>query len=118
MAEVLTKTSLVSSWHGETQHHHHNHNRMVSMVPKTYSLGYGLKSFPSLKLKSQVLRSTSPFSSEFHGKKLVFRVNRATSPNRVNSQFRPSTVSQVGKKSIFYFYFENFLVSFWLLEFR
>ena len=91
MAELLTKTSLVSSWHGDTQHHH---NPRVSVVPKSYSFGYGLKRFPSLKMKSQVLRS-STLSSDFHGKKLVFRVNRSSSPNRVNSQLRPSIVSQM-----------------------
>lgn len=85
MAEVLIKTSLVSSWHGQRQQHH----RRVSMVPKTCSLSSAIRSFPSLKLKSQVLRS-SPFSSDFHGKKVVFRVNRAI-PSRANSPIRAST---------------------------
>ncbi|MED6139988.1 hypothetical protein PIB30_088905 [Stylosanthes scabra] len=92
MAELLTKTSLISSFHGDTQNH--LHNPRVSVVPKSYSFGYGSKRFPSLKVKSQALRS-STLSSDFHGKKLVFRVNRASSPNRVNSQVRPSIVSQL-----------------------
>lgn len=59
---------------------------MVSKVAKSCS-------FPSLKLKSQALRS-SPFSSEFHGKKPVFRVNRAIS-SRPRSQFPPSNGVQM-----------------------
>ncbi|KAK7283263.1 hypothetical protein RIF29_12669 [Crotalaria pallida] len=63
------------------------------MVPNTRSFSSDMRrSFPSLKLKSQVLRSSS-FGSEFRGKKIVFRVNRAI-PNRVNSHFQTSTVSQ------------------------
>ncbi|TKY62924.1 Thioredoxin 1-1 [Spatholobus suberectus] len=89
MAEILSKTSLVSSWHGNSQQHH----RRVSMVPKTCSFVSGVGRFPSLKLKSQILRSWSS-SSEFQGKKLVFRVNRGT-PNRANSRLRASTGAQM-----------------------
>ncbi|XP_061358295.1 thioredoxin-like 1-1, chloroplastic [Gastrolobium bilobum] len=89
MAEILTKTSLVSSWHVNREQHH----RRVSMVPKNCSFNSDVGSFPSLKLKSQILRSSS-FSSEFHGKKHVFRVKRAI-PNRVNSQFQTSTGAQM-----------------------
>lgn len=84
MAEVLTKTSLVSSWHGDRQ----QHQRRVSMVSKNFSFGSGARTFTSVKLKSQVLRS------EFHGKNLAFRVNKAK-PNWVNSQFRSSTGAQM-----------------------
>ncbi|XP_027351565.1 thioredoxin-like 1-1, chloroplastic [Abrus precatorius] len=82
MAEVLGKTSLLSSWYGDRQ----QHQRRVSMVPKNCRFGSGSGNLPSLKLKSQILRS----SSEFQGKKLVFRVNRGI-PNRGNSQFRASS---------------------------
>lgn len=96
MAETLIKTSLVSSWHGNRN----QQRQRVSMVPKTCSFNTGVKSFPSLKLKSQLLRSSSSFSSEFHGKKAIFRVNRST-PKRVNSQFSvsaaPKMTLRVGK---------------------
>ncbi|KAK7336234.1 hypothetical protein VNO77_16770 [Canavalia gladiata] len=88
MAEVLTKTSLVSSWHGGDRQHNH---RKVSMLPKTCTFSSRFGSFPSLKLKSQVLRSSSEFQGQ---KKLGFRVNRAI-PNRVNSQIRASTGAQM-----------------------
>ncbi|WJX83115.1 hypothetical protein P8452_65799 [Trifolium repens] len=69
------------------------------MVPKTCSFNTGLKSFPSLKMKSQFLRSSS-FSSDFHGKKPLFRVNRSI-PKRVNSQFSvsaaPKMTLRIGK---------------------
>ncbi|PNX61715.1 thioredoxin-like 1-1 chloroplastic-like, partial [Trifolium pratense] len=58
------------------------------MVPKACSFNAGLRTFPSLKMKSQFLRSSS-FSSEFHGKKPLFRVNRSI-PRRVNSQISVS----------------------------
>jgi len=93
MAETLIKTSLVSSWHGNRN----QQRQRVSMVPKTCSFNTGVKSFPSLKLKSQLLRSSSSFSSEFHGKKTIFRVNRST-PKRVNSQFSVSAAPKVGHK--------------------
>lgn len=83
MAEVFTKTSLVSSWHGHRQQHH---QRVSTMVPKTCSFRSGVRSFPSLKLKSQFLRS------DFPGKKLVFRVNKAIP----NSQFSASTGPKMG----------------------
>ncbi|RDY00174.1 Thioredoxin-like 1-1, chloroplastic [Mucuna pruriens] len=85
MAEVLTKTGLVSSWRGDSQRHHH---RRVSTVPNTCSFVSGAGRFPSLKIKSQILRSWSS-SSEFQGKKLVFRVRGL--PNR----FRASTGAQM-----------------------
>jgi thiol-disulfide isomerase/thioredoxin len=95
MAETLTKTSFVSSWHGNRNQQH----QRVSMVPKTCSFNTGLKSFPSLKMKSQFLRSSS-FSSDFHGKKPLFRVNRSI-PRRVNSQFSvsaaPKMTLRIGK---------------------
>jgi hypothetical protein len=93
MAETLTKTSFVSSWNGNRNQQH----QRVSMVPKTCSFNTGLKSFPSLKMKSQFLRSSS-FSSDFHGKKPLFRVNRSI-PKRVNSQFSVSAAPKVGHKS-------------------
>lgn len=85
MAETLIKTSLVSSWRG-------NKNQQLqraSMVPKT-----GVGSYPSLKLKSQFLRSS--FSSEFHGKKPLFRVTRSIPSKRINSQFSVSAAPKVG----------------------
>ncbi|KAK7290614.1 hypothetical protein RIF29_05160 [Crotalaria pallida] len=93
MAEILGKTSFVSSpWRGNNGQLHSQ--KRVSMVPNTRSFSSDMRrSFPSLKLKSQVLRSSS-FESEFRGKKIVFRVNRAIS-NRVNSHFQTSTVSQM-----------------------
>ncbi|KAK7286526.1 hypothetical protein RJT34_21580 [Clitoria ternatea] len=93
MAQVLTETSVVSSWHGNSQQQLH-HRRVSSMVPKICSFSSGVGTFPSLKLKSQVFRSWSS-SPEFQGKKLAFRVNRAI-PIRVNSQSRASTGSQMG----------------------
>jgi len=89
MAEALTKASLVSSWHGSSQ----RHQRRVSMVPNSCSFVSGVGRFPSLKLKSQILRSWSS-SSEFQGKKLIFHVNRGI-PNRVSSRLRASTAVQV-----------------------
>ncbi|XP_047179120.1 thioredoxin-like 1-1, chloroplastic [Vigna umbellata] len=89
MAEVLTKASLVSSWHGSSQRHH----RRVSMVPNSCSFVSDVGRFPSLKLKSQILRSWSS-SSEFQGKKLLFHLNRAI-PNRVSSRLRASTATQM-----------------------
>ncbi|XP_004493141.1 thioredoxin-like 1-1, chloroplastic [Cicer arietinum] len=96
MAEILTKTSLVSSWHGNRKQQH----RRLSMVPnKTCSFNTCVGSFPSLKLKSQFLRSSS-FSSEFYGKNTIFRVNRSI-PNRINSQFSvsaaPKMTLRIGK---------------------
>ncbi|XP_045795555.1 thioredoxin-like 1-1, chloroplastic [Trifolium pratense] len=95
MAEILTKTSFVSSWHG-------NKNQKLqraSMVPKACSFNVGLRTFPSLKMKSQFLRSSS-FSSEFHGKKPLFRVNRSI-PKRINSQISvsaaPKMTLRIGK---------------------
>lgn len=89
MAEVLTKASLVSSWHGTTQRHH----RRVSTVPNSSSFVSGVGRFPSLKLKSQILRSLSS-SSEFQGKKLLFHVNRGLA-NRISSRLGASTAAQV-----------------------
>ncbi|KAK7396038.1 hypothetical protein VNO78_16738 [Psophocarpus tetragonolobus] len=86
MAEVLTKASLVSLWHGGSQRHH----RRVSMVPNACSFVSGVGRFPSLKLKSQIRRSWSS-SSEFQGKKLVFHVNRG-----ISSRLRASTGAQMG----------------------
>ncbi|KAE9588802.1 hypothetical protein Lal_00042188 [Lupinus albus] len=72
MAEILAKTTFVfSSWRENRQHYSQKVSSMVS----------------------HVLRSSS-FSSDFRGKKLVFRVNRAI-PNKVNSQFQTSTLSQM-----------------------
>ncbi|KAE9599625.1 hypothetical protein Lal_00045788 [Lupinus albus] len=92
MAVVFAKTTFVSSssWCMNRQY---NSQKVTSMVPSTCSFSTDMRSFPSLKLKSQVLRSSS-FSSEFCGKKLVFRVNSAI-PNKLNSQFQTSTVSQM-----------------------
>jgi len=81
MAETLIKTSLVSSWHGNRN----QQRQRLSMVPKTCSFNTGVKSLKSLKLR---------FSSEFHGKKAIFRVNRST-PKRVNSQFSLSAAPKV-----------------------
>ncbi|KAL9284946.1 hypothetical protein ACSQ67_024703 [Phaseolus vulgaris] len=89
MAEVLTKASLVSSWHGTTQRHH----RRVSTVPNSSSFVSGVGRFPSLKLKSQILRSLSS-SSEFQGKKLLFHVNRGLA-NRISSRLGASTAAQM-----------------------
>jgi len=100
MAEVLTKASLVSSWHGSSQRHH----RRVSTVPDSCSFVSGVGRFPSLKLKSQILRSWSS-SSEFQGKKLLFHVNRGL-PNRASSRLRASTAAQVCYIATFYgFYY-------------
>ncbi|OIW03332.1 hypothetical protein TanjilG_03441 [Lupinus angustifolius] len=92
MAVVFAKTTFASSssWCGNRQH---NSQKVISMVPSTCSFSSDARSFPSLKLKSQVLRSSS-FSSEFGGKKLVFCVNSAI-PNKLNSQFQTSIVSQM-----------------------
>ncbi|XP_020219953.1 thioredoxin-like 1-1, chloroplastic [Cajanus cajan] len=90
MAEVLTKASLVSSWRrGDGQQQYHHHRR----VPKSCSLVSGVGKFPSLKLKSQIVRSSSS-SSEFQGKKLVLHGNRGI-PVRLNSRLRPSTGPQM-----------------------
>ncbi|KAK7377839.1 hypothetical protein VNO80_03272 [Phaseolus coccineus] len=89
MAEVLMKASFVSSLLGSGQRHH----RRVSTVPDTCTFVSGVGGSPSLKLKSPILRSWSP-SSEFQGKKLLFRVNRGK-PNRVSSQLRASTGAQM-----------------------
>ena len=85
MAEVLTKASFVSSLLGSSQRRH----RRVSTVPDTCTIGGS----PSLKFKSQILRSRSS-SSEFQGKKLLFHVNRGP-PNRVSLRLRASTGAQV-----------------------
>ncbi|CAL0322786.1 unnamed protein product [Lupinus luteus] len=93
MAVVFAKPTFVSSssWCGNRQHN--NSQKVISMVPSTCSFSSDMRNFPSLKLKSQVLGSSS-FSSEFRGKKLVFRVNSAI-PNKLNSQFQTSIVSQM-----------------------
>ncbi|KAK7267074.1 hypothetical protein RIF29_19738 [Crotalaria pallida] len=85
MAEVLIKTNLVSSWHGHKQHHHGNFGSGASCT---------LKRFPSLKLKSHVLGSSS-FPTEFNGKNLVFRVNRGI-PKTGKSLFR-AQMGPIGK---------------------
>ncbi|KAL2320448.1 hypothetical protein Fmac_029417 [Flemingia macrophylla] len=88
MAEVLTKTSLVSSWrHVNGQQHHHRR------VNKSCSFASGVGKFPTLKLKSQSFRSSSA-SSEFQGKKLVLHMNRGL-PIRVKSRLRASTGPQM-----------------------
>ncbi|CAK8542817.1 unnamed protein product [Lathyrus sativus] len=95
MAEILIKTSLVSSWHGNTN----QQLQRASKAPKTCRFNTGVGNFPSLKLKSQFLRSSS-LSSEFHGKKPLFRVNRSI-PKRVNSQVSvsaaPKMTLRIGK---------------------
>lgn len=95
MAKVLNQTGLISTWHDDAQQHH----RKISLLPKTRSFNYGVscsaRRFPSLKVKSLVLRSSSFTSSEFNGKRLVVRELKRFS-NGGNSPFRSSTAVQVG----------------------
>ncbi|KAJ7971839.1 thioredoxin-like 1-1, chloroplastic [Quillaja saponaria] len=98
MAEVLSKTNLISSLHGDQQQKHH----IVSIVTKNCNynprFACSMRRVPSLKLKPQLLRSSSfpssSLESDFHGKKVVFQQD-GDIPNSGNSLFRPSTAAQM-----------------------
>ncbi|XP_028790076.1 thioredoxin-like 1-1, chloroplastic [Neltuma alba] len=96
MAEVLGKTSLISSWNSQR-----HHCRRISVAPKNLNCKSGvscsLRRSPSLKLKSQVLRSSSSSTqSEFYGRKIVFEVMKST-PYKGISLYRASTAAQMGR---------------------
>ncbi|XP_054802914.1 thioredoxin-like 1-1, chloroplastic isoform X2 [Prosopis cineraria] len=96
MAKVLNQTGLVSAWHGDVQ----QRPRKISLRTRILSydsgvsLSFAVKRFRSLKLKSQVLRSSSFSSSELHGKNLVFH-EHARIPGRGKSFSRSSSVAQM-----------------------
>lgn len=95
MAKFLNQTGLISSWHDDVQQYH----RKISLFPKTRchtsGVSWPVRRFPSLKMNSQLLRSSSFASSEFNGKKLVFHEHKRVR-NRRNSPFRSSIAAQVG----------------------
>ncbi|KAI9121264.1 hypothetical protein K1719_008297 [Acacia pycnantha] len=97
MAEVFGKTGLISSWNSHSNHH----CCRISVAPKNLNcksgVSFPLRRSPSLKLKSQVLRSSSSSTqSQFYGRKIVFQVMKSI-PYSGISLFRASTVSQIGR---------------------
>ncbi|XP_028780188.1 thioredoxin-like 1-1, chloroplastic [Neltuma alba] len=94
MAKALNQTGLVSTWHDDVQ----QHLRKISLCPKILSydscVSCPVKRFPSLKLKSQAVRSPSSSSSELYGKKLVFHES-ARVPGRGKSLSPSSSAAQM-----------------------
>ncbi|KAF7819303.1 thioredoxin-like 1-1, chloroplastic [Senna tora] len=93
MAKVLNHTGLISSSHDGKQHH----LRKISLFSNnrsSLSFPVRIRSFPSLKLKSLLLRSSSFSSSDFNGNSLAFHRYKRV-PARAVSPFRSSTVAQL-----------------------
>lgn len=94
MAEVLSKTNLVSLWH------HNRHGQNISVFPKSCNFNKSSASC-SLKLNSKESSFSVLSNSEFHGKRIVFQPDKAL-PGRGISQSRASVISsQVGFQSFF-----------------
>ncbi|KAI4348434.1 hypothetical protein L6164_009159 [Bauhinia variegata] len=98
MSEVLSQTSLFSSWNNSKQQHRHGIYQVPRNCNNNYGVSCALRRFPSLKLKYQVPRSSpcssSLSASQFLGKKIGFHVNKFM-PRRRNSLFRTSTGAQM-----------------------
>ncbi|XP_068307989.1 thioredoxin-like 1-1, chloroplastic isoform X1 [Pyrus communis] len=89
MAEVLSKTSLLSSWH----HHqyHQNNQSSISVFPKSCNYNKSRSFSCSLKLNPEISSLSLSTKSDFHGKKIAFQATsiRSSQPHAssaVNSQ--------------------------------
>ncbi|KAK4282146.1 hypothetical protein QN277_013557 [Acacia crassicarpa] len=94
MAKVSNQIGLISTWHDDVEQHLHK----IFLCPKILSydsrVTCSVRRFPSLKLKSQVLRSPSFLSSELYAKNLVSH-EYARRPGRGKFLSRSSSSAQM-----------------------
>ncbi|CAB4285756.1 unnamed protein product [Prunus armeniaca] len=86
MAEVLSKTSLFSSWH-----HHNRQNQSISVFPKSCNYNKSGSFCCSLKLNPEISSLSLSTKSDFHGKGVAFQEHRAM-PSRGNFQSQAASV--------------------------
>lgn len=90
MAELLSKANLFSYFNQD------QHNKSsISVFPKSCAGSC------SMKLRSQALRLSSPLTSDFHGRGVVFQESKSIPKRGSSSKF--SISAQVGIKNIIFF---------------
>ncbi|KAM1078787.1 hypothetical protein ACFX2J_013539 [Malus domestica] len=90
MAEVLSKTSMLSSWHHHHQYHQNNQSS-ISVFPKSCNYNKSRSFSCSLKLSPEISSPSLSPTSDFHGKNIAFQATSITSSqphasSAVNSQ--------------------------------
>lgn len=94
MAELLSKANLFSYFNQD------QHNKSsISVFPKSCAGSC------SMKFRSQALRLSSPLTSDFHGRGVVFQESKSIPKRGSSSKF--SICAQVGMKNIIFFQFMN-----------
>ncbi|KAM1108844.1 hypothetical protein EV2_008627 [Malus domestica] len=83
MAEVLSKTGLLSSWH----HHHQNKKSSTSVFPKSCNYNKSGSFSCSFKLNPDISSLSLSTKSDFHGKRIAFQATGI----RGNSQSHASS---------------------------